>query len=65
MMFASEQVLEAHPDDKAWIDVVQAQLRYHRGFLHTSYFDPTVYSASLGGIAATVKGEAPLAAAPV
>jgi hypothetical protein len=59
MMFAAEQVLEAHPDDRAWMDVVEAQLRYHKGFLHTSYFDPLVYSSTLARLAEEVKQKHP------
>jgi hypothetical protein len=56
MLFASEQILEAHPGDQAWKDIVEGQMRNHRGFLETSYFDSKVYSNVLGELAANVKG---------
>ena len=59
MLFACEQVLEAHPDDEAWNDVVASQLRYHHAFLNSQYFDPLVYSNHLGRIAVAVRAETP------
>jgi hypothetical protein len=64
MMFAAEQVLDAHDGDKAWEDIVKAQLRYHKGFLHTDFFDPLVYSPVLGRLASEVKREPPIALPP-
>jgi hypothetical protein len=59
MLFACEQVLEAHSDDEAWEDIVTAQLRNHHAFLNTPYFDADVYAAPLTRLATKVKREAP------
>ena len=59
MLFACEQVLDAHAGDESWEDIVRAQLRNHHGFLNTVYFDPTVYSEPLIRLATAVKNEAP------
>ena len=58
-LFACEQVLEAHPDDRSWEEIVAAQLRYHRGFLMSPHFDASVYSKTLARLSqAVVNGPA-------
>jgi hypothetical protein len=60
LLFACEQVLEAHPDDSAWREIVKAQLRHHHAFLAQPYFDKAVYSMPLATLATEVIGEPPL-----
>lgn len=57
MLFACEQVLEAHPGDPAWEAIVKAQLRNHRGFLALPEFDQRIYSGALTRLASAVRSE--------
>jgi hypothetical protein len=59
MLFACEQVLEAHPEDGSWEDIVKSQLRYHKGFLTLQEYDPSVYSSLLARLTAEVINETP------
>jgi hypothetical protein len=57
MLFAAEQVLDAHPDDSAWRTTIKTQLMHHQVYVCRDGFGGSYYPSELISLISEVRAE--------